>query len=258
MIMFFQRRTIYSLLFTSFIAISSSAQANLERSQNQVAQTHRADQKLQQQINQLDQKTRQTLADYQRTQRQADLIEAYNQQLNRMIQSQRKEQSQLNNQLSSLNETEQVALPQVVTLYKNLQRFVTHDIPFLPQERAQRLKRLQAMLDRADVSLAEKYRQVLDAYKVEINYSHSIGNYEGVLSQPSKNDKQVTYFRLGRLALYYQTFDGKHGGLWEPANHQWQALNEEQNHQLSIAIAMAKKQHIPQLLYLPMPQDIHS
>ncbi|WP_165872736.1 DUF3450 domain-containing protein [Celerinatantimonas diazotrophica] len=226
----------------------------LSTAQDKVVQTHQQDANVQVKLNNLDKKTREALNHYQQNQRQADLIEAYNRQLQKMIDSQEQEKQRIHSQLGSLNETEQSALPMLVSMYQQLATFVSHDQPFLKQERQQRLARLKKIIDRADVSLAEKYRQVLDAYQVEIAYAKSIGSYQGELKQGNKTI-EVNFFRLGRTALYYQTLNGDKGALWQPASQQWQPLNESQNKQLSIAIAMANKQHIPQLLKLPMPRE---
>lgn len=226
----------------------------LSTAQNKVVQTHQQDASEQVKLNNLDKETREALNHYQQNQRQADLIDAYNRQLQKMIDSQEQEKQRIHSQLSSLNETEQSALPMLVSLYQQLATFVRQDQPFLVTERQQRLARLKKIIDRADVSLAEKYRQVLDAYQVEIDYAKSIGSYRGELIQGGKTI-QVDFFRLGRTALYYQTLNAKKGALWQPASGQWQTLTDSQNKQLSIAIAMANKQHIPQLLKLPMPRE---
>ncbi|MFM2485047.1 DUF3450 domain-containing protein [Celerinatantimonas yamalensis] len=248
--------TRHAMTLALILALPSlTVRANpLQSSQQQVEKTHQQDTTSQKQLDQIDAQTRQALAQYQQNQRQADLIEAYNRQLAKMVDSQQQEKKRVSQQIASLNETEQTALPMLVSLYQQLADFVHQDLPFLPQERQQRLVRLQQIINRADVSLAEKYRQVLDAYQVEIDYAQSIGSYQGPLHS-NTTTKQVQYFRLGRLALYYQTLDGSQGALWQPKRHSWQQLSRSENQQLSIAIAMANKQHIPQLLDLPMPQE---
>ena len=48
-----------------------------------------------------------------------------------------------------------------------LETFVELDVPFHMEERMQRIEFLRNNLDRSDVSIAEKFRQVLEAYKIE-------------------------------------------------------------------------------------------
>lgn len=249
-------RNFYGVTFVTIATVLSSPvfADSLTTAQDKVAKTHQQDASSQVKLNDLDTKTREALNHYQQNQRQADLVEAYNRQLQKMIDSQDQEKQRIHSQLASLNETEQSALPMLVSMYQQLSTFVSHDQPFLVTERQQRLARLKKIIDRADISLAEKYRQVLDAYQVEIDYAKSIGSYRGELKQGDKTT-QVDFFRLGRTALYYQTLNATKGALWQPASGQWQTLTDSQNKQLSIAIAMANKQHIPQLLKLPMPGE---
>ncbi|MFM2482584.1 DUF3450 domain-containing protein [Celerinatantimonas sp. YJH-8] len=252
MLKFFFKNMTALAIFSYLSGINASYAAELSQSQQQVEQAHQQDVQTQITIDKLDERTRSDLANYQQNQRQADLVEAYNQQLEKMIVSQQQEQQRVNQQLDSLDETEQTALPMLVTLFQQLKDFVAQDQPFLAKERQQRLARLQRIIDRADVSLAEKYRQVLDAYQVEIDYASSIGSYQGTLST-AQGTTQVRYFRLGRTAFYYQTLDRQSGALWQPASQSWQTLTDTQNRQLTTAIAVAEKQKVPQLLNLPLP-----
>lgn len=247
------KTAIFLTLFSCVLkTILPSSAESLSAPQKQVIQIHNQDAHIQQQINKLDAKTRVSLEKYQQNQRQSDLLDAYNKQLTQMIASQKNEQSQLKTQLGSLNETEQTALPFLVSLYQQLAALIHHDQPFLLHEREQRLVRLKKIIDQANISLAEKYRQVLNAYQIELSYANSIGSYQGRLNI-NGHPEQVRYFRLGRLALYYQTLDGQNGALWQPQKQHWQKLSSAQNKQLTIAIAMADKQHLPQLLSLPLP-----
>ncbi|CAG8998440.1 MAG: hypothetical protein CENE_00386 [Candidatus Celerinatantimonas neptuna] len=249
------RITILLTFFGCILAtISPSEAESLNSPQKQVIQIHMQDAHTQEKIDDLDHKTRETLEKYQQHQRQSDLLNIYNKQLTRMIASQEEEKSQLKLQLNSLAETEQTALPFLVSLYQQLATLIHRDQPFLLNEREHRLIRLKHLIDQANISLAEKYRQVLNAYQIELSYANSIGSYQGQLNINGSSE-QVRYFRLGRLALYYQTLDGQTSALWQPQKHLWRKLTNTQNKQLSIAIAMADKQHLPQLLNLPLPSE---
>ncbi|WP_427981424.1 DUF3450 domain-containing protein [Agarivorans sp.] len=179
---------------------------------------------------------------------QAQLLEQYNLHLSAMIAQQNQQLSQLDQDLSELQHSQQLALPMVHQLLSRLQSFVSSDLPFLMQERQQRLNRLTNLLDRADVSLAEKYRQVLEAFQIEMEYGDTIEAYSGALGE-----QQVNYFRLGRTALYYQSLNGQSSALWQAEQQRWQALDDAANRELGQAIAIAWQQQPPALLQLPLP-----
>lgn len=192
--------------------------------------------------------------------RQANIVEAYNAQLSRLIVSQEKELIDLERQIDSIEETEQVMLPMMNNMLSQLGEFVKQDLPFLKNERDKRLERLSRLLDRADVSVAEKYRQIIEAYRVEVGYGQTIEAYSGILNKrPSDDDRSsdvklnVNYLRIGRTALYYQTLNGQSSGLWQPKVKQWKTLNSDKNVLIKKAIQVAQKQRVPELLELPVP-----
>ncbi|WP_188407435.1 DUF3450 domain-containing protein [Agarivorans gilvus] len=203
----------------------------------------------QQRIDQLEQQRQAAAEQSQALLQQAQLLEQYNQHLSAMTAQQNQQSTQLEQDLQELQYSQQLALPMVHQLLSQLQNFVASDLPFLSQERQQRLTRLASLLDRADVSLAEKYRQVLEAYQIEMEYGETIEAYSGALNQ-----QQVNYFRLGRTALYYQSLNGQSSALWQADQQTWLALDDAANRELSQAIAIAwQEQQAPALLLLPLP-----
>ncbi|WP_157678387.1 DUF3450 domain-containing protein [Oleiphilus messinensis] len=221
--------------------ILKQTEQRLIRSNNHQAQ-------IQTKIDQLDSATRDNYLTYKHTEKQATQLEAYNSQLEKLVTAQALELQDLDLQIQSLEETEQTALPLLVSMQDMLVRFIAHDQPFLPQEREKRLARLAEQLNRADISIAEKYRQVLEAYQIEVDYGRTIETYQGQLD----NQTNVTFLKLGRLALYYQTADGKRSGMWNKEQQKWFDLSETHNWAIKQAIQQANSQSVPELLPLPL------
>jgi len=242
-------------VFISLLFGLPKAHANdgvIDQSLNSVQQVHRSGVQTQLKVDDLSVESRALYQEYQQVLRQAETTEAYNRQLSRLIDSQQEELTSMDRQIQSLEDTDRSLLPMLVRMVATLEQFVAQDQPFLLEERQQRVTRLQTLLDRADVSLAEKYRLILQAYQVEADYGRSLEAYEGEVTTEA-GLRQVTFLRLGRVALYYQSANGKTGGLWLPDTQQWQALDSDENRVLKNAIAMARQQIVPELLNLPLP-----
>ncbi len=124
--------------------------------------------------------------------------------------------------------------------------------PFQRTERLARLLHLSSVLDAPDTEPAEKYRMSIEAYRVELDYARTIEAYRGTL--PDNGDARlVDFLSVGRLALYYQTLDGKDSGLWLNDSRRWLRLSEEENERLIEALRAARKQIPPDLVALPLP-----
>lgn len=241
-----------SMLSFAAAAPGTVSANSLTKAEKQLSASHQASRESQQRIEQVDAATHEARGEYLSNERLADVTEAYNQQIRVLVQSQEQELADLQLQLDSIEETDQAVLPMLNRMVDTLRRFVAADVPFLPQERADRLQRLDTLLTRADVSVAEKYRQILEAYMVEVQYGRTFEAYSGQLKE-ADSTRQVNFLRLGRTALYYQTLGGHESGLWQPAQSRWQVLTEAQNLTLRKAIRIAQQQQVPSLIDLPLP-----
>ncbi len=106
-------------------------------------------------------------------------------------------------------------------------------------------------------SVGEKYRLVLQAYEIEMEYGKTVESYAGVVDTNGQ-DVHVNFLRVGRMAFYYQSRDGRRSALWLPQEQRWHALSDTQNQQISEAMLMAKQLKVPALMSLPVPQQILS
>ena len=101
----------------------------------------------------------------------------------------------------------------MLRMISGLEIFVAADIPFKLGERKERLDRIRGYLTNANISAAERFRQVLDAYTIENDYGTSLAVYSDTLNLGG-NDLTVNVLQVGRIGLYYQTFDGQVSGYW--------------------------------------------
>ena len=111
---------------------------------------------------------------------------------------------------------------------------------------------LRANLDRSDVSVAEKFRQVLEAYKIENEYGRKIDAYKGSV-EIDGTERDVNFFRVGRIALLYQTTDTEISGAWDQASRSWVPLDRgEFRNAIMKGLRIARKEASIDLMNLPV------
>jgi len=202
-------------------------------------------------IDQLSEKAREMLAEYRSAQDQAASIEQYNQQLASLVKSQEQEIASVQKQLAEIDTTQQEFVPLMLRMVETLDQFVQRDVPFLAEEREQRVRELKSLMDRADVTTAEKFRQVMNAYQTEMEYGRTIEGYRAELSLDGEN-RTVRLLRIGRVALLYQTLDGQKTGRWDPATQSWQELEGGYRSAVEKGLRIAAEQAPPDLLRVPV------
>ena len=124
-------------------------------------------------------------------------------------------------------------------------------MPFLQAERTGRVANLHNLLERADVTAAEKFRVVMEAWQIENEYGRTIEAYTGELDLGG-GPREVDFLRVGRVALLYQTPDGMNSGAWDQANRQWVAVGNEYRNAIRQGLRLARNQVGPDLLLLPI------
>ncbi len=171
----------------------------------------------------------------------------YNEQLGKIVKSQEDEISSLDQQLVDIEETQKNIFPLMKDMIKSLRSLIEQDTPFLLEERMNRVSKLESSLDRADIQTHEKYRIILEAFKIEYDYAKSIESYQDKI-----DDKTYNFLRLGRTALYYQSLDLKDYGYFNKENMSWEKITDmTSKSNIRKAIKIAKKQQNVSLLNLP-------
>ena len=234
------------------LAVFPAHAEHLDSAINVETETNRAAIQSQKKIDGLSENTRKMLDQYRSATHQVKTLTTYNNHLNDLLSSQKQEKVSLEQQLKEIETTQQEIVPLILRMLDSLDKFVALDLPFLSEERSQRVAKLKEMIVRADVTNAEKYRRILEAYQVENDYGNTIEAYradiilEGVSSS-------VDFLRLGRVALYYQRFDGSETGYWDKEQNKWLILSDDYRNAIRNGLRIARKETAPDLLALPIP-----
>ena len=223
----------------------------LDQAVDQQVQTDTAAQRTQQQIDSLDDETRELLAEYRSVLNQKESLAAYNSQLEQLVSSQQDELASVEDQLANIDTTQRDITPLMIKMVEVIEQFVELDTPFLPEERNSRVAQLKTMMERADVNLSEKYRRILEAYQVETEYGRTLEAYQGELVTEDRN-RTVDFLRVGRVGLYYLTLDQLEAGMWDQETQSWQQLPRDSVQSVIQGMKVARKQLPPDLLTLPV------
>lgn len=193
------------------------------------------------------------VAEYRLTNKKIESLNIFNRQLRQVIGSQNEELESLQRQIDGVEEIGRAVTPLMLKMIDSLDKYVALDMPFLAEERKQRVDSLRVLMRRADVADAERYRRILEAYQIENDYGRTIESYAGNVTKGGE-EVPVDFLRIGRLALLYQTRDGVEVGAWDHANKQWVVLDSSYKNSISEGLRVAKKQSAPQLIRVPLPR----
>jgi hypothetical protein len=208
--------------------------------------------KSQKDIDQVAEVSSQLLQQYREVNAQSDSLKIYNQQLTKQIASQQQIVDDLDHSISQVSIIERQLPALMMQMLEKLQQFVALDAPFHREERQQRIQQLSDNLQRADISNAEKFRQILEAYKIENEYGRKIDSYEDTV-EINGQPRKVNMLRVGRIALLYQTRDRALCGLWDRKENKWMPLdNSEYRNAIVQGLRIAKNQAAIELLQLPV------
>jgi hypothetical protein len=192
------------------------------------------------------------LQQFKATNKETEGLIVYNKQYERQIQNQLLGIQKLNESIDKVSVIERQITPLMIRMIKGLKDFVSLDVPFLPDERQNRLKLLGEMMDKPDISVSEKLRQILEAYKVEVDYGNTIEAYTGSVKIDGA-EQNVNFLRVGRIVLAYQTRDKTKMAVWDNDAKKWESLGSEYRTRISNAIKVAKEQKAPDMLVMPIP-----
>ncbi|MDY0163238.1 DUF3450 domain-containing protein [Desulfobotulus sp.] len=136
------------------------------------------------------------------------------------------------------------------SLVQRLEGAVAFDLPFLKEERSQRLSMLKGLLVDPDAPPAERLRRVLEALRIEADYGFTTEVRREIL-QTDQGEVTAQVLRVGRLALFYRTEDGR-TGQYDPAEGRWIRLEQSWEGPMARTLDVATRRRAPELVVLPL------
>jgi hypothetical protein len=208
-------------------------------------------------VDALTEETRELLNEYKTVLKEIEGLRVYNGQLERQIGSQERELQQLARSIDEVTVIERQITPLMMRMIDGLEQFVELDLPFLLDERRERVETLRAMMDRADVAVSEKFSQILQAYQIENEYGRTMESYGDTITIDG-TPRRVDVLKMGRIVLVYQSPDGEITGFYNPITSAWEELDDSYNTPVRNGIRMANQQLSVDLLSLPVrgPEEV--
>lgn len=239
---------IYAVAGLSTQAFAASITEVLQEGENRADANATA----QQQIDSVADQTEKIINDYRTVVKVVDGLKVYNSLLQTQLNNQEDEMQALSDSISNVALIERQIVPLMTRMVDALDEFVQLDTPFLQKERKARIARLREVLERSDVTAAEKFRVIIEAYQIENDYGRTIEAYKGS-TEINGNQLEVDFLRVGRVALLYQTVGGEHTGAWDAKARQFVELPPETyQKQVLEGLKIARKQIAPDLLVVPV------
>ena len=236
------------------VVLGSSTAMATEKLDQMVAQRmdmNDAGGQTQQQVDNLSDQADTLAGEYRAVRARIEALRIYNRKVDKLIVSQQEEMVSLRRQIDDVELIGREVTPLMLAMLDAIENFVELDIPFLAEERATRIEGLHDIMGNSNVTDAERYRRIMEAYQIENEYGRTIEAYSAELNSGGQS-RQVDFLRIGRVSLLYQTLDGLETGVWDQKTQSW-SLAPDYRVSVRQGLRMARKQAAPDLLRLPVP-----
>lgn len=210
-------------------------------------------QKAQKQVDKVYDKTTDLATQYQTKLKIVDGLKVYNTLLQRQLEAQDREVETLKSSIGNATVIERQMVPLMMRMLDGLDEFIAMDVPFLLEEREERVANLRSLMERADLTVAEKSRRVFEAYQIENDYGRTLEAYKGKLNLTDKS-YDVDYLRIGRIALLYRSVGNDRFGHWDTQSKQWIETDQSQfKRNVDKGLKVARQEMAPELFTVPVP-----
>jgi hypothetical protein len=214
-------------------------------------------QESQERINQVVEGTRDLADDYRSVTKEIDGLKVYNRLMTAQTNGQQATLDDIALSLDQVDSINRQIFPLMERMIDGLEQSIALDIPFLMEERSKRVVDLKDIMERSDVSVAEKFRKVMEAYQIEMDYGTSSEWYREELNVDGAT-REYNMLRVGRIGLYFQSDDTNITGWYNPDSGQYELLGNDHRNEIRKGMRIARQLIAPELILIPLPaaQDV--
>lgn len=249
------KKSLIASTIIGVLALSASNIASadaLSNLQNAEAKIFKASNKSQSKIDNIYEQTQDLLAEYRNTLDEAEVLQGYNDHVQRMVDNQNSNIQSLQKQIDGIDKTKQGVVPLMYKMIDTLEQFVDLDVPMNLADRKERIAGLRNVMNDSDVSVSEQFRLVLEAYEIEASYGTIFSVYQAEQDFGDGTAVTADFVHMGRISFLAQSLDAKRAWVWNNESRSWDTLGDEYLKPVTDAIRMARKQLPLNLAKLPV------
>jgi len=208
-------------------------------------------QQSQERINNIVEGTRSLEDQYRAINKEIDGLKVYNRLMRAQVEGQAATLEDIALSMDQVDVINRQIFPLMERMIDGLKQSIALDVPFLMDERNKRMADLEAIMERSDVTVAEKFRKVMEAYQIENDYGTTIEDYSQSLTIDDAT-RSFNMLRVGRIGLYFQSDDTKITGRWNNDTRGWEVDNSARN-EVRKGLRVARQLIAPELIIVPVP-----
>ena len=207
-------------------------------------------QQSQERINTIVEGTRSLEDQYRAINKEIDGLKVYNRLMQAQVEGQAATLEDISLSMDRVDVINRQIFPLMERMIDGLEQSIALDVPFLMAERNERVTGLKEIMERSDVTVAEKFRKVMEAYQIENDYGNSTEFYTESLTIDGQT-RSFNMLRIGRIGLFFQSDDTKITGRWNNGARQWEIDNSARN-EVRKGLRMARQLIAPELIVVPV------
>ena len=211
-------------------------------------------QQSQERINNIVEGTRSLEDDYRAINKEIDGLRVYNRLMVAQTDGQAAVLEDIALSIDQVDVINRQIFPLMERMIDGIEQSVALDVPFLMDERSKRIEDLKNIMSRSDVTVAEKFRKVMEAYQIEMDYGTSSEWYEDTLEIDGEA-RAFNILRIGRVGLYFQSDDATITGRWDNESRTW-IRDDSARNDIRKGIRMARQLIAPELIAVPVAAPV--
>ena len=241
-----------AVIVVTSVCFSLAAQTTLEDVFKEIESLNELAKETQAQIDHLNDQSLTLTHQYRNTLKSIDGQKVHNRSLSLQIAKQEDALEILRDSIAEVDLIESQITPLMARMVEGLEQLIARDKPFDLKARDGRVKEMRDLFGQFNVEDSEKFSKVLNAYQIESEYGRTMDVSQQKLELDDGKVYNVNILRVGRIALLYQTLDGKRTGWWHPGLEEWKELPGSYATPIKNGIKIANKQLTSGLFQVPI------